>query len=426
MIDRRMLLGAGLMAGVSPSLPLRAAPLGLAGLLPLEIFTRIRCTPEGRSTWWWYTGHMLGRLHGEPARPMLSVQGASRTRITRQSDGSIVYSLIEAGYYGEPLNPGIVMGEMTNVLTGKTMVPEHYLSPQVLRFRPDLVVLPEVGQLPPGLDYKGRITPPDIKGDRTWMAEELFVKGSPILLIHGFSFGANAFKHQIGDIAARHRLIALDLRGHGLSAKPWAAEAYTDRAIWAADIAAVLKSLNVERPLIIGWSFGGYVALNYLRQCGSGCARGLVLTGSVAGLVPAAPSKPAPGMPPPKGDARADNYHAFFDAAEWLSRVMTNAPPPPAEAMQKQMTVTMMAPMIRRAMTGLQLDNKDLAPKLTLPVLFIHGLADGSVPPATISAAAASLPAARAIGYENTGHSAFAEQPRRFNADIMAFAKSLE
>lgn len=250
-------------------------------------------------------------------------------------------------------------------------------------------------------------------------------QGPPILFIHGFSFGAVSFKNQIGEIAARHRLIALDLRGHGLSAKPWAQDAYSRREIWADDIAAVLKALDVEKPVIVGWSFGGYVALNYLRQCGSNCAAGLVLTGSVAGLVPPPPptDPKASGMPPSKGDARADNYHDFFDAADWLSRVMTAAPPPPLDKFQKQMTIAMMSPMTRRAMVGLQLDNQDLAPALALPVLFIHGLADGSVPPDTIAAAAARLQDARNIAYAGVGHSPFAEAPARFNADLMAFAK---
>jgi non-heme chloroperoxidase len=250
--------------------------------------------------------------------------------------------------------------------------------------------------------------------------------GTPVLLIHGFSFGAVVFKNQIGDIARDHRLIAIDLRGHGLSAKPWTAEAYSDRAIWAADIAAVLKALKVERPLIVGWSFGGNVALNYLRECGSGCARGLVLAGSVAGLVPAAKPVPDPAMPPPQGNARADNYHDLFLAANWLSRIMTAAPPSQLETMQKMMTITMMPPMVRRAMAGLQLDNQDLAPKLTLPVLFIHGLSDLSVPPATVAAAAAKLPDARSIAYPETGHSPFSEKADRFNADVMAFARSLK
>jgi len=250
--------------------------------------------------------------------------------------------------------------------------------------------------------------------------------GSPILFIHGFSFGAVSFKNQIGEIATKHRIIAFDLRGHGLSAKPWTADAYTDRDIWADDVAAVLAAAKVTRPVIVGWSFGGFVALDYLRKCGSQCAAGLVLTGSIAGLVPPpAKIEPVDGMPPPKGNARVDNYHEFFEAADWLSRVMSYAPPSPYVAMQKKMTITMMAPMIRRAMSGLQLNNQDLGPKLTLPVLFIHGLKDASVPPVSVAAAMATLPDAEEIGYEDTGHSAFSEQPERFNQNVMDFTKQV-
>jgi pimeloyl-ACP methyl ester carboxylesterase len=59
-------------------------------------------------------------------------------------------------------------------------------------------------------------------------------------------------------------------------------------------------------------------------------------------------------------------------------------------------------------------------------VLFIHGLADRSVPPATVAAAAAKLPDARSIAYPETGHSPFSEQAERFNSDVMAFARSLK
>jgi hypothetical protein len=169
MIRRRTLLAAGLAL---PLVPARAAPTRSA----LEAFIRLRCSPEGQSTFWSYSGHMLARLEGEPMRPLVSVIGASRSRIRRQSDGSVVYSLIEAGYYGPPDAPGIADGPIPNALTGAPMTPEHYLSPQTIRFTQDLQVLPEMGALPPGIDYRGRITPPDIKGDRLWMAEELFIK----------------------------------------------------------------------------------------------------------------------------------------------------------------------------------------------------------------------------------------------------------
>lgn len=248
--------------------------------------------------------------------------------------------------------------------------------------------------------------------------------GPPIVLIHGFSFGAVSFKNQIGEIATRYRLIAPDLRGHGLSAKPWQPEAYNDSAIWAADLAAVLAALDVKRPLLVGWSFGGYVALHYLRHCGSDCAAGLVLAGSLAGLVPPPPptDPTATGLPPMRGDTRADNYHEFFTGADWLARVMTFAPPSDLEMTQKRMTIAMMSPMVRRAMAGMQLNNQDLAEKLTLPVLFIAGDKDGSVPADLVASAMAKLPDASRHTYENVGHSGFSENPERFNADLMDFA----
>jgi hypothetical protein len=182
-LSRRTILAAGLAAPALASLPARAQPaLSQPALSPLETFLRIRCSPPETRTWWWYSGQMLARLTGAPLRPLVSVVGVSHSRITRRPDGSIGYSLLEAGYYGHPDKQGleaIVDGPMTNSLTGEAMTPEHYLSPQAIIFTPDLAVLPDLPALPPGLEYKGRITPPDIKQGRVWMSEELFIKAPP-------------------------------------------------------------------------------------------------------------------------------------------------------------------------------------------------------------------------------------------------------
>jgi pimeloyl-ACP methyl ester carboxylesterase len=49
-----------------------------------------------------------------------------------------------------------------------------------------------------------------------------------------------------------HRLVALDLRGHGLSDKP--RDGYSDSKLWADDIHAVIRELNLARPVPSGWS----------------------------------------------------------------------------------------------------------------------------------------------------------------------------
>jgi non-heme chloroperoxidase len=46
-------------------------------------------------------------------------------------------------------------------------------------------------------------------------------RGRPILFIHGFSQCWLAWSRQLtSELAARHRLVAMDMRGHGLSDKP--------------------------------------------------------------------------------------------------------------------------------------------------------------------------------------------------------------
>ena len=87
----------------------------------------------------------------------------------------------------------------------------------------------------------------------------------PILFIHGFSQCWLAWSRQsASDLADDHRLLALDLRGHGLSDKPRAG--YADSRLWAGDLNAVIETLGLDRPLLCGWSYGPLVILDYIRH----------------------------------------------------------------------------------------------------------------------------------------------------------------
>lgn len=167
------LAGAALMPIAAPARTYETDPLG--GLSALDAFKRIRCAPEGERAYWWYSGHLLGRVEGQPGMPLLRVVGLSYSRTERGPDGSWRYRLTEAGYYGNH-ETGEIRDEWVNPLNGKTVQAVHYRSPQTLLFRPDMSIVPDMKTLPPGLDFTGRITRPDIKHGRIWMAEELFVK----------------------------------------------------------------------------------------------------------------------------------------------------------------------------------------------------------------------------------------------------------
>lgn len=90
--------------------------------------------------------------------------------------------------------------------------------------------------------------------------------GAPILvLLPGLTANANCFDGLIeAGLSRRLRVLALDLRGRGLSDKPASGYSMADHA---ADVIAMLDALEIERAVIGGHSFGGlltfYLAANF-------------------------------------------------------------------------------------------------------------------------------------------------------------------
>lgn len=83
--------------------------------------------------------------------------------------------------------------------------------------------------------------------------------GEPVLLLHGaLSTAEQNYRMVLGPLAARHRLIGPDLRGHGASSNP---TGRLDLATLRDDALALLDALGVRRVHLLGTSLGGYVSL---------------------------------------------------------------------------------------------------------------------------------------------------------------------
>jgi len=107
--------------------------------------------------------------------------------------------------------------------------------------------------------------------------------GQSIVFIHGLSQCWLAWSRQVNsELADTFRLVAMDMRGHGLSEKP--RESYADSRLWADDVRAVIKTLNLDHPLLCGWSYGPLVILDYLRHYGEDDIRGVNFVGGVTKL----------------------------------------------------------------------------------------------------------------------------------------------
>jgi non-heme chloroperoxidase len=105
-------------------------------------------------------------------------------------------------------------------------------------------------------------------------------EGPPIVFVHGWSQSDLCWSRQTaGRLAREFRLVSFDLRGHGLSEKPLGREHYGDAALWAADLHAVLEGSTLEPAVLVAWSYGAFVATDYVRAYGESRVAALNLVG---------------------------------------------------------------------------------------------------------------------------------------------------
>lgn len=84
-----------------------------------------------------------------------------------------------------------------------------------------------------------------------------------ILCVHGISANCRCWDTMAKALAPRYRIIAMDLRGRGLSEKPPAGYSI---AYHCQDIRVLLENLGVERAIIIGHSLGALIAIAFGAQ----------------------------------------------------------------------------------------------------------------------------------------------------------------
>ncbi len=250
-----------------------------------------------------------------------------------------------------------------------------------------------------------------------------------ILFIHGIGQSHVSFARQLdSDLAKDFFLVSFDLRGHGASGKPWLAEDYGESQVWAQDVAAVIEATEIDRPVMVGWSYGTLVVMDYLREFGIASVAGINLTGALGALQPF--RMPAGDDPNVAEFARirklqlspdlVDNIRASEPMVRWLT-----AEPLPEPERQLFQAVTMMLPVYaRRAMTQRRLDNRDLLERLTLPVLLSLGEKDNPGQLDDGAEMAATHANMRLSVYEGAGHSVFFERPERFNAELRRFVQA--
>jgi non-heme chloroperoxidase len=248
--------------------------------------------------------------------------------------------------------------------------------------------------------------------------------GRPILFIHGTSQCWRNWSRQMSsNLADDYRLVAMDLRGHGLSDRP--REGYTDSRLWADDVNATIQALGLDHPILCGWSYGPLVILDYIRHYGEDGISGINLVGAITKLgsdqamsvLTSEFLSLVPGL-------FATEVEESVRSLDSLLRLCFAQPS--AEDLYLMLGYNVsVPPYVRQALFSRSFDNDDLLPKLRKPVLITHGADDAVVKRAAVDQHKAAIAHAQIQMMANAGHACFWDNAAAFNRHLRVFAEGL-
>jgi 2-succinyl-6-hydroxy-2,4-cyclohexadiene-1-carboxylate synthase len=241
--------------------------------------------------------------------------------------------------------------------------------------------------------------------------------GPPLVVLHGFTGSGASMRGVCTALRDRHRVVRVDLLGHGRSDAPRELAPYAIERC-AAQLVAVLGALAIPRAHLLGYSMGGRVALALAAFHPERIASALLLGARAGILDPAARAARVRDDERLAQQIERDGVACFVD--HWMAL--------PLFASQKRLDAASLAAArserlanrahglaasLRAMGAGAQPPLHEWLPQLRMPLLFVAGAED-----ARFAAIAADLarqaPHARVALVPDAGHAAHLENPEAF------------
>ena len=248
-------------------------------------------------------------------------------------------------------------------------------------------------------------------------------QGPPLALLHGGLDDSRSWRRQIDGLKNEFTVLAWDAPGCGRSSdvpESWRMADYADAA------AAWLRGIGIDRPHVLGLSWGSSVALELYRRHPR-LPASLILASAYAGW--------AGSLPPEETAAR---LHSVLAAARlhrekllegWSGVFSVRASPELREEMMAIWADNAGSrnPGGYRAMAHsmAEADLRDVLPRIQVPTLLLYGELDERSPLKVANALHAEIPRSRLVVIEGAGHLANAEAPEEFNAQVRGFVRSI-
>ena len=102
---------------------------------------------------------------------------------------------------------------------------------------------------------------------------EVTGEGDPLIFVPGWSFSTEVFDHQVAYFSRSYQVISFDPRGQGRSTITLEGTDYTTQS---SDLARLISHLKLDKPVIIGWSYGCLSLWGLVRAQGTKNLKGMV------------------------------------------------------------------------------------------------------------------------------------------------------
>ena len=252
--------------------------------------------------------------------------------------------------------------------------------------------------------------------------------GEPLVLLHGFTGCAANWRPLLPRLAEHHRVIAIDLPGHGNSGAPGSVARYKMPRV-AADLIELLNRHNATPAHWLGYSMGGRLAL-YMAVRQSSVVRSLTLVSATAGLANAA-KRQARRAADEALAARIERDGVASFVAEWernlLFAGLAGLPEEARATLHEQRLSNSplgLANSLRGMGAGAQPSLWSRLAAMTAPALLIAGQRDTKFV-ALNEGLAVSIPNATLRLIPDAGHVVQMEQPEAFLAAVTDFLERL-
>lgn len=252
-----------------------------------------------------------------------------------------------------------------------------------------------------------------VKSDGIRLHHLQYGSGEPaIVILPGITSPAITWEFVAEQLATDARVVVLDIRGRGLSDQP--ADDFS-LARYAADAAAVIASLGLERPVVLGHSMGGRIA----------AALGALHPDAVGALIVADPPLTGPGRKPYPTSLESfrDQLHAAY-AGTTADEVRGFYPRWSDRELEIRAEWLPTCDEHAVAETWRNFHTEDFFESwraLVAPLLFIYGMESQVVSPEGLAEVLEANPAAEAVGISEAGHMIPWENLDDFIAAVRAF-----